>query len=67
MFSMLSGIVILDKLLQPENARIPILATPSEIATLIRLVQSEKAKSPILVTGAPFRVEGMVIFVSLPM
>ena len=36
----LSGIVILVKLLQPENAKLPILVTPYGIVMLVKLLQS---------------------------
>jgi hypothetical protein len=46
----LSGIVMLVRLVQPENAPSPMLVTLSGITTLVRLVQPENAPSPMLVT-----------------
>ena len=38
-----SGIVMLSRLLQPENAYSPMLITPSGIVMLSRLLQPENA------------------------
>ena len=46
---------MLVKLLQPLNARSPILVTPSRIVTLVKLLQPLNAQSPIQLT-----VEGIV-------
>lgn len=56
----LLGIVILAKLLHPENAELPILVILSGIAMLVKLLQSRNAESPILVT-----LSGIVILVRL--
>ena len=44
---MLFGIVMLVRLVQPENALSPIEVTPSGIVILIRLVQARNDLSPI--------------------
>ena len=49
-----SGIVILLRLLQPENAEPPMEVTPSGIVILVRLLQPANAYSPMVVT--PFSI-----------
>ena len=49
----LSGIVILVKLLQPENTEWPILVTLLGIVTPVKLLQPSNAEEPILVTLLP--------------
>ena len=46
----LSGIVMLVRPLQPENALLPILVTPSWIVTPVRLLHARNAESLIVVT-----------------
>ena len=48
----------LVRLLQPENASLPMLVTLSGMVTLVRPVQPENARTPILVT-----LSGIVILV----
>ena len=43
-----SGIVMLVRLVQYSNARLPMLVTLSGIVTLVRSVQKLKALSPML-------------------
>ena len=50
MLVMLSGIIILIKLLQPSNAILPIFITLLEIVMFIRLLQPPNAPSSMLVT-----------------
>ena len=56
----LLGIVTLVRLVQSENASLPMLVTLLGIVTLVRLVQPKNASSPMLVTGRPLIVLGMV-------
>ena len=48
-----SGIVMLVRLPQPENAFIPMLVTLSGIVMLERLLQPQNANFPMLVTPVP--------------
>ena len=48
----LAGMVMLVKLLQPENAKLPILMTPLPRVMLVKLLQPSNALFPILVTLA---------------
>ena len=52
----LSGIVMLVKLVQLENAESPMLVTRSEIVMLVKLLQSENADSPMLVTPSSITI-----------
>ena len=49
----LSGIVILVMLLQPENVLLPMLVMLSGIVILVRLLHPSNALSPMLVTLLP--------------
>ena len=44
----LSGMLTVVKLVQPRNASLPILVTPSPIETLVRLLQYANAKSMLV-------------------
>ena len=47
----LSGIVMLVRPLQPENAEDPMLVTPLPSVTLVSPPQSENAEDPMLVVA----------------
>ena len=52
----LSGIVMLVKLSQEENAELPMLVILSPMVTLVKLVQLRNAEPPMLVTGKPLYI-----------
>ena len=61
------GIMMLVRLLQPENAPSPMLVTLSGMVMLVRLVQLLKAPFPMLVTGRSVIVSGMTTVPSEPL
>tara|TARA_E500000178_G_C16956351_1_gene723857 strand:- start:74 stop:457 length:384 start_codon:yes stop_codon:yes gene_type:complete len=56
----LLGILMLFRLVQPENAVNPIEITLSGIVTLVRPVQLENAAIPMYFTGKPSKLLGMI-------
>ena len=59
MLVILEGSSMLVRLVQPLNACLPMLVTPSGIVMLVSLEQPENAASPIAITGLPLYVAGI--------
>ena len=57
----LLGMLMLVRLLQPENAAYPMLVTLSGMVMLVRLLQPSNAKSPMVSTLRPSIIAGISI------